>query len=134
VRLDNRVVSAVLRSRAHRVLSRSALLLRYRGRRSGRVYTVPVQYVERDGELLLFAMGAERKQWWRNLHGAEVEVLLRGTWRHASARVVRGDAELARRYRERFRWAARQLERDPIPVFVVLALSEPPGGSGPGSV
>jgi len=122
VRLDNRVVSFVLRSRAHPLLSRYALLLRYRGRRTGHVYAIPVQYVERDSELVLFAMNAASKQWWRNLHGAEVDVLLRGAWRHASSQVVRGDTELARSYRERFRSAARQIKREPNPVFVVLTL------------
>ncbi len=40
----NAVVLAVLRSRAHRLLSASAIELRYLGRRSGRQYVLPVQY------------------------------------------------------------------------------------------
>jgi deazaflavin-dependent oxidoreductase (nitroreductase family) len=122
MRLDNLLISAVLRSPAHHVLSRSTILLRYRGRKSGREYTIPVQYAEDDGQLVLYAMGAESKQWWRNLRDAEVDVLLRGEWRRAQARIVRGDADLARRYRERFRWTARQIKSDRNPVFVILTL------------
>jgi deazaflavin-dependent oxidoreductase (nitroreductase family) len=124
MRLDNLLVAAVLRSPAHHVLSRSTLLLRYRERKSGREYTIPVQYAENDGQLVLYAMGAEGKQWWRNLRDGEVDVLLRGTWRRAHARVVRGDADLARRYRERFRWTTRQIKSDRNAVFVILTLSK----------
>lgn len=122
MRLDNLLISAVLRSPAHHVLSRFTILLRYRGRKSGREYTIPVQYAEHDAQLILYAMGAEDKQWWRNLRDAEVDVLLRGRWRRAHARIVRGDADLARRYRERFRWTARQIESDRNAVFVILRL------------
>ena len=125
MRLDNLLISAVLRSPAHRVLSRSTILLRYRGRKSGREYIIPVQYAQLDEQLVLYAIGAEGKQWWRNLRDADVDVLLRGTWRHAHARVVRGDAHLARRYRERFRWTTRQITNDRSPVFVILTLSKP---------
>ena len=59
-----------------------------------------------------------------HLRDGEVDVLLRGAWRHASARVVRGDTKLARRYRERFQWAARRIERERSPVFVVLTPSD----------
>lgn len=124
MRLDNLLIGAILRSPAHNVLGRSTILLRYQGRKSGREYTIPVQYAALDGQLPLYAMNAENKQWWRNLRDADVDVLLRGTWRGAHARIVRGDADLARRYRERFRWTSRQINSDPNAVFVMLTLSE----------
>ena len=130
MRPDNRLVSALVRSRAHRLLSGTVILLRYRGRRSGRVYTIPLQYAERDGELVLFAMNAVRKQWWRNVTGdAEVEVLLRGRWWRATARLALGDAEAARRYAARFRSARRLLAREQRPVFVVVTPVSPLSGS-----
>src|SRR3954453_13506376 len=53
MRMDNLLIAAVLRSPAHQVLSRSTILLRYQGRKSGREYTIPVQYAVMDGQLLL---------------------------------------------------------------------------------
>lgn len=76
----NPLVRPLLRSRLHPLLSRSVLLLTYTGRRSGRRFTIPVQYTT-DGDVLVVAAGApERKVWWRNLtgEGAEVRVRLRG--------------------------------------------------------
>ena len=42
-RVINPLVRALLRSPAHRVMSRGVLLLTYTGRRSGRRYALPVQ-------------------------------------------------------------------------------------------
>ncbi|HET6547004.1 MAG TPA: nitroreductase/quinone reductase family protein [Solirubrobacter sp.] len=69
------------------------LLLTYTGRRSGREYTIPVSYVERDGGVLIQPSKPERKRWWRNLRGAgaPVRVVLRGTERTGHA-VATGDA------------------------------------------
>ena len=55
------------------------------GRKSGRTYTTPVNYV-RDGDELL-AVGSRRHSWWKNLRGdAVVSVRVRG-------RKMRGEAE-----------------------------------------
>src|SRR3712207_6318731 len=51
----NAVVLAVLRSRAHRLLSGSAIELRYTGRRSGRLYVLPVQYAGTGDRLVVRA-------------------------------------------------------------------------------
>jgi deazaflavin-dependent oxidoreductase (nitroreductase family) len=127
MRLDNVVVSAILSSPVHALLSRAVILLRYQGRRSRRLYTIPVQYATVDGDLLLFAMGAQKKQWWRNLRDQpDVEVLLRGVWRPATSRLVHGDETLARRYAQRFRSARRLIQREEQPVFVVLTPAERP--------
>ena len=85
----NGVVLAVLRSPLHRMLSGTAVELRYAGRRSGREYVLPVQYA-RDGErLIVVPQGAESKTWWRNfLTPQPVSVRLRGRLRPAVARVV----------------------------------------------
>ncbi len=125
MRPDNLIISAIVRSPLHRLMSGTVILLRFRGRKSGQTYTIPVQYARSDGELILFAMGAARKQWWRNLRAhPEVNVLLQGVWRRATARLVTGDEALARRYARRFRSARRQIARDDSPVFVVLSLAE----------
>jgi hypothetical protein len=76
-RIVNPLVSGVLRSPFHGVLSGNTLLLEYRGRRSGRFFRTPVSYCEVGGALHCFAGTSHR--WWRNLAGGEpVTVVLRG--------------------------------------------------------
>jgi deazaflavin-dependent oxidoreductase (nitroreductase family) len=84
--LLNLPVRAVLHSPAHGLLSRSVLTLTYTGRRSGRRYTVPVNYARDDRAIYVFS--PRERRWWRNLRGgAAVTVRLRG-------RDLRGDAEV----------------------------------------
>ena len=79
-----RLVTGLLRSPLHRLLSGSVILLTIVGRKSGRSITFPVQYAASGSELVVFPGRFERKQWWRNLQGpATVEVLL--AERHAPA-------------------------------------------------
>jgi deazaflavin-dependent oxidoreductase (nitroreductase family) len=78
-RFINPIVKAVLRSRIHRLLSGSLVLLTYTGRRSGRHYTLPVMYAEKESDIIIFAGQPQEKSWWRNLlTAAPVEVMLRG--------------------------------------------------------
>ncbi len=112
--LVNPVVGLVLRSQLHPLLSRRVLLLTYNGRRSGRQYTLPVQYAKTDGVLYLVPGRPERKLWWRNLwEPVTVTVLLEGWPRKGRAHALQGDpgAMIAglRAYLERFPSAAKQL-------------------------
>jgi deazaflavin-dependent oxidoreductase (nitroreductase family) len=88
-----RLVVALLRSPAHRLLSGMVIELRYTGRRSGREFALPVQYV-RDGDRLLLAVqDAPAKTWWRNFRTPQdVSVRLRGKIRHATAHIVGPEA------------------------------------------
>jgi deazaflavin-dependent oxidoreductase (nitroreductase family) len=70
----NPLLTAILRSPLHPVLSGSTLALTYAGRKSGRSYTTPVNYV-RDGDRLL-TTSYRNRTWWRNLRGG-VPVSLR---------------------------------------------------------
>ena len=73
----NRSVESILRSRAHGLLSRRVLLLTCTGRRSGRRITVPLEYRDADGALLV--RSRPHRRWWRNLRGGvPVTVHLRG--------------------------------------------------------
>ena len=71
----------ILRSPFSRVVDRGIVLLTVTGRRTGRRFSFPVQYVQ-EGDVLWVMSGAgPEKTWWRNLvGGAPVQVLLR---RHA---------------------------------------------------
>ncbi|MBQ0988312.1 nitroreductase family deazaflavin-dependent oxidoreductase [Streptomyces sp. F63] len=83
------VVGALLRSRFHRPLSRSLLLLTYLGRRTGRARTLPVMYARSGGDLYVLVGRADHKTWWRNLRpAAPVRLLLAGRTTDATAEVL----------------------------------------------
>jgi hypothetical protein len=88
-RYVNPVVRTVLRSPVHGLLSRHLMLLTVTARRSGRLFTIPVGYEQRGERLVVSLQWPERKRWWRNLEGgAPVVVVVRGTRRTGTARVV----------------------------------------------
>jgi deazaflavin-dependent oxidoreductase (nitroreductase family) len=78
----NPLLTMILRSRLHPLLSGNTLALTYTGRKSGRTYTTPVNYI-RDGDRLL-ATSYRTRTWWRNLRG-EVPVSLRLQGREVQA-------------------------------------------------
>ena len=104
----NPLISGILRSPFHWLLSPGLLLITVTGRRSGRRYTIPVGY-QRDGETLgVMVSEARRKSWWRNyLEPGPVELRLRG-------RQLRGQAEVVAPGTDEFRrGASRTLQRMP---------------------
>ena len=123
-RFGNLFVIGLLRSPLHRLASGSILLLTYRGRRSGRRFTIPVMYAEREGTLTIFMGYPERKTWWRNLRdGAEVEVRLRGRRLRGQATVVTADES----YLQRYPRARTAIEAADSPTFVRVAGLKPDG-------
>ena len=104
----NPLISWILRSPFHRLLSPGLMLVTVTGRRTGRRYTIPVGY-QRDGETLAVMVSeARRKSWWRNyLEPAPLELRLRG-------RKLQGRAEVVAPGTDEFRrGAARTLQRMP---------------------
>jgi uncharacterized protein YbjT (DUF2867 family) len=78
----NPVVSGLLRSPLHSLVSDSILLLRFTGKKSGDEYTTPVGYWVKDGHLVV----TTRSPWWRNLSGGQpVSVRIRGQHREGIA-------------------------------------------------
>jgi deazaflavin-dependent oxidoreductase (nitroreductase family) len=74
----------MLRSPLHGIVSSKFVLLTFTGRKSGRVYSTPVQYVQ-DGDTLHIITSAGYT-WWKNLHGgAPVQVHLRGSQHNGHA-------------------------------------------------
>jgi hypothetical protein len=87
--LGHDVVSAVLRSPAHPLLSRWACLVRYTGPRSGRVVTLPTLYARHGDGLVILVGWPEKKRWWRAFRTAhDLEVLVRGRWEPRRAHTV----------------------------------------------
>ena len=95
--IGNRLTMAVLRSPLHRIMSHSLLVLSYEGRRSGRRYDLPLQYLEVDDALIVLAGNATEKTWWRNFDTpATVTVRIRGRAFEAKAHVVDESGETVR--------------------------------------
>jgi hypothetical protein len=122
-RFGNLFVIGLLRSRLHRLASGTLVLVTFRGRNTGRRFTLPVMYAERDGSLTIFVGHHGRKQWWRNLQGgADVDVRLRGQQARRRADIVTGTADVDT-YLDRYPRARRTLAAADSPVFVRLAPS-----------
>jgi hypothetical protein len=75
----NPLMRLILNSPLHGMMSAGLLLISYRGRKSGKEYTLPVQYTQ-DGKKIYIIPGMpEQKTWWRNLKGGlPVRLTLRG--------------------------------------------------------
>jgi deazaflavin-dependent oxidoreductase (nitroreductase family) len=92
--IANPFVKLILRSPFHAWMSAAVLLITYRGRKSGREYTLPVQYVQDGDHIYIFPGYAEKKTWWRNLKGgADVQVLLKGQTRRGRGILLERDAD-----------------------------------------
>ena len=88
-KIANPFVHLILSSPLNGWMSNSLLLITYRGRKSGKKFTVPVQYVQSGNCLYIIPGVADQKTWWRNLRGgAPVEVTLRGHHLQAFAEVL----------------------------------------------
>jgi deazaflavin-dependent oxidoreductase (nitroreductase family) len=75
--IGNSLMKLILRSPLHGLASRNTMLITFTGRKSGKMYSTPVNYV-RDGDVLLVTSLRERV-WWKNLRsGAPVGVRLQG--------------------------------------------------------
>ena len=90
----NAFIVALLRSPLHGLLSKGMLLISYRGRRSGKPYTVPVNFI-REGDILLVTSYRNRT-WWRNLRGdGPVTVRIHGRDWPATAEVLEAQEPVA---------------------------------------
>src|SRR5205085_4107666 len=88
----NPVLRWVLSSPLHRIASKGLIVLHVTGRRTGRVYDVPVGRHELDGQLLTFGGGA----WRANLRGgADVEVTIDGRRRRGRAALEEDPEQVA---------------------------------------
>lgn len=92
LKVINPIVRALLQSRLHRALSRDLMLLHVTGRRSGRIYVIPVGRHQHEGQLVASAGGT----WKRNLAGGgDLEVTLDGRRRRAQGKLINDPQEVA---------------------------------------
>jgi len=90
----NPVISYVLASRLHWLLSPGLMLITVTGRKTGRRYTIPVGYHEMADAIVVLVSEAPRKQWWRNYRQAgPIEARVRGRTRRGRAQLLAADSE-----------------------------------------
>jgi hypothetical protein len=90
----NRLLRVWLRSRWHRLVSSSMMVLTFKGVRSGRTYSFPVGYAEEPDGLLTFT----RFSWWNNFREERpVSLQLRGREVQGTAVAVRDPEVVAER-------------------------------------
>lgn len=78
-KIANPFVKLILRSSLHGWMSANVLLITYRGRKSGKEYILPLQYVQDGNNIYIVPGYAEKKTWWRNLKGGmDVQLNLKG--------------------------------------------------------
>ena len=101
----NAVVTTILRSPLHWLLSPGLMLITVTGRKTGRRYTIPVGYHRTDDAIIVIVGEAPRKTWWRNYRDAgPIELRLHGKVLHGQAEVLPSDApEFRRRAEASFR-------------------------------
>jgi deazaflavin-dependent oxidoreductase (nitroreductase family) len=76
----------LLRSPFSGIIDGAVMLLSIRGRRTGTVYTLPVEYAQHDRDIWVMAGDHDRKAWWRNLlDESPVRVRIRGQDLEATA-------------------------------------------------
>lgn len=90
-KMVNPVMKAVLRSPLHGRVSGSLMLLSFKGRKTGKVYSTPVGYHEVGGDLLVFT----HSPWWRNLQGgAPVKLVIQKKALRGYAEAVEDEEEV----------------------------------------
>jgi len=93
--LANRFFRAWLRSRWHRPVSSTMMVLTFDGARSGRTYSFPVGYAEDEKGLVTFT----RFTWWKNFReDRTVSLRLRGSEVRGTAVAVRNPEVVAERF------------------------------------
>ncbi len=103
---SNDFTKFILRSPLHGLLSGSMLLITVTGRKTGRIVTLPVQYL-RDGNQLWITSTRERI-WWHNLRGgAKVTMLLRGKDVKGQGEVIEDEQAVVDSFRNFFQLAPR---------------------------
>jgi deazaflavin-dependent oxidoreductase (nitroreductase family) len=89
----NPIMLWLLRSPLHGMLSGSTMVVTYTGRKSGKLFSTPVNYV-RDGDVL-WTISYRRRTWWRNLVDSPVTLRLQGKDVTGVARAITGQQEVA---------------------------------------
>lgn len=97
----NPLLVTILRSPFHWLASRGLMALTITGRRSGRVYTIPVGYHDVGDAIIVMVSGAATRSWWRNFRQPHpAELTLRGKPIRATGEVLPPSSDEFRRRAE----------------------------------
>ena len=108
--IANPFVRLILRSPLHGLFSSALLLITYHGRKSGKEYTLPVQYVQDGNNIYIVPGYAEKKTWWRNLEGGmDVQLRLKGQTMRGRGILLEREADAE----EILKWFGFYLQRFP---------------------
>lgn len=90
----NGIMSFILKSPFHGMLSANTMLVTWSGNKSGKIYSTPVNY-QRIGENLV-TTSLRRRTWWRSLrNNRTVDLLLAGKHVKATGRIMETDESVA---------------------------------------
>ena len=90
----NPIMSWMIRSPLHFTVSRNMMLMTYTGRKSGKNFTTPMNYLAMNGGL--YTNSYRDRVWWRNLRGgADVTLHLRGEDVFARAEAIEDQSDIA---------------------------------------
>ncbi len=103
----NPIVRSLIRSPLHFLVSRYMMLMNYTGRRSGKPYSTPMNYLQ-IGDAL-YTISSREHVWWRNLlGGTDVILRLRGKDVSACVETIEDRAEVAQTLTRYLRAAPQQ--------------------------
>lgn len=117
------IMSWILKSPFHSLVSKGMMLVTVTGRKSGKSISTPTAYL-RDGNTL-WVVSRRQSKWWRNLRGgANMQVVLAGKNLNAHGSVMEDEHAVAQRLFEnlnkdpkRARFAQVNLDAAGLPVF-----------------
>jgi F420H(2)-dependent quinone reductase len=93
--LINPMMRMLLRSPLHGLMSKSLMLISFKGRNSGKIYTTPVRYIQVENKIQCFT--AMSNQWWRNIDPhADVVLRIAGRDYACKAEAIKDDPERVR--------------------------------------
>jgi hypothetical protein len=88
------LMTTLLTSPLHSLLSAGMVVLEIMGRKSGRLFRLPVSYTDMGDGLLITSLS--ERVWWRNLRGgAQVGVILRGQRLAGRAEAIEEPSQVA---------------------------------------
>ena len=90
----NPCIRKLLESRYHAIASHNILILKYKGRKSGREYQTPLSYVRQKDSI--FLLSNYKTRWWRNFSSdpIPVEMLITGNEVSGFATLYTGQSAL----------------------------------------
>lgn len=88
----NPIMMWILRSPMHGMLSGNTTIITYTGRKSGKTFSTPVNYI-RDGDVL-WVVSFRHRTWWRSLRDARVTVRLQGNDLAGVAKAITDEREV----------------------------------------